>query len=654
MAFDIIYNKEILYKDYRTHDTKVLFKKIYRSKKFNDIIADKVKTKGFNKLQFLTDIIAKNLLDNDVEIGIDKTYDNYYKYVYDKAGEYDTKPPVCVVCKKKLAVWKGRMYSRLCDSKECKDTYVKDKNVKIEAIHGTSNLASKPEHQKKMLAERGIAKEYVFKDGRVVVVMGKVEYAVVAELERIGYGYDDMKVPAPFTIKYYNPSTKEMSFHIPDIYIQKYNLIISVKDGMDNPNTHHNMKKDRLKSIYEYTSIVDDCEYSFMQVEGIPEVASLSKRLDKVKSIHDKGGRYLVPPRVDLAMLIQENDFSGMILGTPSDVLSNNTITFYALVEETTNSIITMYFNVYGSKYGNGYVIDLLNGGILFKAVDLTLVTLHSTTQLYKTDIELKDNVFDLIRMYDYSPDNEETLLDVIIDNIKDRSSVNLKEYALLKNLKEALPIDIDYIQRLFNKKMSKVFLAKNMTMLLNEMHNIENKELMHEDLPVVCLLVEGDEKSKPYLVFQIYDIYITIDMNINTLTVNPVNESYEEFLNSLADRNPKYMILSYDINRVKFMLYLLNNFISNSFNRSIVMKSLTRIHNSMSSYLVEAITHITSYSTKSTIINIEGYQEFLLEWTLILTTLEDKSFILNEDDTISNVYSKHLTFLGYNENNDK
>lgn len=130
MGFDIVYNKEVLYKDYKTHDTKTLFRKIYRSKKFNDIIKDKLKTKGFNKLQFLTSIIANSLLDNDVEIGNDKTYDNYYKYIYDKSGGYDTNPPVCVVCRKKLSVWNGRMYSRLCESKECKDLYVKDKNIR--------------------------------------------------------------------------------------------------------------------------------------------------------------------------------------------------------------------------------------------------------------------------------------------------------------------------------------------------------------------------------------------------------------------------------------------------------------------------------------------------------------------------------------------
>ena len=207
----------------------------------------------------------------------------------------------CVICKKPTT-WneeKGR-YDRFC-SDACVKKYVEIRNKRVLDKYGTANLASIPEFQKdKLMASRGIAKTYTFKDGGRKIVLSNIEYKILEYLDGAGYTSEDIEAPASIVIPY-RFEGKNLN-HIPDIFVKPLNLIISGKDGLDNPNMSPHFLKDRKKNIAIFKEILDNYNLNYVQVEGEKEVKALESTMLTIQKLMKKNGRVVIPPRIDFAL----------------------------------------------------------------------------------------------------------------------------------------------------------------------------------------------------------------------------------------------------------------------------------------------------------------------------------------------------------------
>lgn len=309
------------------NNIKETFWQIYR--KYN---SDKDKNRFFT-------IISAMVLSAQRDLDLKGNFDDGYKYIYDKIKDYDMSPPLCVVCKKNKVEWNKQLYkyNRICNDPACKAKANEAFKVNAKAKLGTDNPAADPNHQIAMQQGRSIAKEYVFKDGGVKTVLGMQEYSILEALENCGLTSAEIEAPGP-TFLYYHPILKKNLAHISDIFIPKYNLIISGKDGVENPNMHPNIRKDRLRAIYEYIHILHKTEYNFVQVEGKEDIKEIPTIIKTVSEMHSKGARYIVPPRVDLAY-------------GESNRIYESPMRYYFLLDDDGSVIISFFtFDKYSAK----------------------------------------------------------------------------------------------------------------------------------------------------------------------------------------------------------------------------------------------------------------------------------------------------------------
>lgn len=191
-------------------------------------------------------------------------------------------------------------YEMFC-SDECKQKHSEITAARIKDIYGIDNLAKDPVYQRDvMLAGRSIARNYEFKDGDVKIVLSKVEYNILEELEKLGFTSDDIDAPCR-TIIPYKMDGKVLN-HIPDIFIKSLNLIISAKDSSLSPNRHPSFKKDRLKNLTIYKEILDNTKFNYAQIEGINEAKATKMIVDACRYTLGNKGRFIMPPRVDFVM----------------------------------------------------------------------------------------------------------------------------------------------------------------------------------------------------------------------------------------------------------------------------------------------------------------------------------------------------------------
>lgn len=175
----------------------------------------------------------------------------------------------CVMCKKPTT-WndKTNKYNRFCGNPACKDKYVEVFRTRMIGKYGKVTLLNDPDHQRKMLANRSISGRYTWSNRE-----GSLPYTGSYELnflqfldECLDYNYTDIMAPSPHT--YYYIYEGERKFYIPDFFIPSLNLEIEIKDGGDNPNTHHKIQdvdkvKEHLKdevmksSKFNYIKIVN-------------------------------------------------------------------------------------------------------------------------------------------------------------------------------------------------------------------------------------------------------------------------------------------------------------------------------------------------------------------------------------------------------------
>ena len=289
----------------------------------------------------------------------------------------------CVICKKPTS-WneeKGR-YDRFC-SDACVKKYVEIRNKRVLDKYGTTNLASIPEFQKdKLMANRGIAKTYTFKDGGRKIVLSNIEYQILEYLDGAGYTSEDIEAPASVVIPY-RFEGKNLN-HIPDIFVRPLNLIISGKDGLDNPNMSPHFLKDRKKNIAIFKEILDNYNFNYVQVEGEKEVKALESTMITIQKLMKKNGRVVIPPRIDFA-LYSEGFFSG-----PKVDHKLRNVNFPCFVLENNNGAYSAYI----ARDYDGIVYYVTDNGIMLGMNALDSKNYDSLEIYYATGAKLNYDLF--------------------------------------------------------------------------------------------------------------------------------------------------------------------------------------------------------------------------------------------------------------------
>lgn len=188
----------------------------------------------------------------------------------------------CVVCKGDTG-WnkKTHKYHRFCKNPKCKEKYIETFRNRMIGKYGKTTLLNDPEHQKKMLANRKISGEYLWRDHSTKsTYTGSYERSFLEFLDQIvEMSPQDVMAPSPHTYWYIYEGQKH--FYMPDVFIPSLGVEIEIKDGGSNPNTHHKIQQvDKVKELlkdavlakghYDYLKIVDkDNEKFFKYLEEV-------------------------------------------------------------------------------------------------------------------------------------------------------------------------------------------------------------------------------------------------------------------------------------------------------------------------------------------------------------------------------------------------
>lgn len=217
---------------------------------------------------------------------------------------------------------KGK-YEHFCGTEEHNRKLRQEFENNMETTYGTKNPAELPEHQVAMMSGRKIARR--FKLGKKeFVVLSSVEEGMIREAYKYGVKEDDMEAPSlSVNVPYEMPPDYKKRNHIPDLLIISKHTLMSGKDSIDNPNMHPNMKKDRFKSLYEYQAILNDTDYNFVQIEGNEDVRNVPLYLKAIDKANAKKSRYVIPPKVDCFVLMQESINSETL---PDDLFLNKLV----------------------------------------------------------------------------------------------------------------------------------------------------------------------------------------------------------------------------------------------------------------------------------------------------------------------------------------
>lgn len=648
---DIVYKKTVVYTNFKLMDTSSVVKKLYRNVQLDKLIGSEKAKKDFNKMNFIFSLIADNMIENEYELKNCKTKGDYYKVLYDKYYGYDTSPMVCVVCKKKVATWndKTMKYGRICDSESCKKAYVAGRNANVEKVHGTSNLAADPEFQKtKLLPNRSIAKEYAFENGDVKTCIGNIEYSVIEKLDELDFDSKDIFVPAPFTITYYNPKDKKKSFHIPDIYIKSLDLIISVKDGMDNPNKHPNMQKDRLKSLLEYVAIVDETNHNYIQIEGMSDILNLEARIE---ACANSGHRFLVPPRIDLSQLIGESLLDGIDSKSMNDIQMNyNTISLY-VTTDLSGVILNLHFNILGSDMNKGYCIDLVEHDIYPTEMDLYLMTNNPNTKVYKVDIELKSDIFSLLRTSLYMKEENMTQWEYLVMNMNS-DYVDVSDYILI--LQDGEDVDMDRLQAVFHNR----FKPFTRMMDLNKLIELKDETLKHsmndKEIPIfINIRVLDDNTTGTSATLILHGYQVTLDLFNLIINISEVDDKLLDYINKTDGSNIITVGILIPEICCKFLFKLIKNLYDNNITAiSPYGECMSAKFDKVIQLIQQMVTPLYSTTVTKLPVDENDFPELAANFSLFLSLLEDKIAEGNDVNSLSERY-KALLDVEYNDEED-
>lgn len=175
----------------------------------------------------------------------------------------------CIICKG-LTDWnenKGR-YERLCNQQICHDKYREMAAERNRVKYGTERLQTDPKYaefvQRKALAGRKIAGVYKFADGGEIQYLGTYEKKVLEFMDQVMHcKSEDITAPGP-SIEYEFQGAKHL--YIPDFFYEPYELIIEIKDGGSNPNTHPKRIEEEARNKAKEEAVTKLNRFNYVRV----------------------------------------------------------------------------------------------------------------------------------------------------------------------------------------------------------------------------------------------------------------------------------------------------------------------------------------------------------------------------------------------------
>lgn len=158
--------------------------------------------------------------------------------------------------------WK---YDQLCGSEACKKK-AREKYLKgMRKVYKKDTLLNDPEFQNKMIKNRSISGDYTYSNGEKLPYVGSYEKSLCEFEDEVLHliPYVDVVAPGP-TIEYKFKGKKHM--WILDKYYPGFNLVIDVKDGGGNKNTHPDMEEYRQKQIAKEKAIAKLGTYNYARI----------------------------------------------------------------------------------------------------------------------------------------------------------------------------------------------------------------------------------------------------------------------------------------------------------------------------------------------------------------------------------------------------
>ena len=173
----------------------------------------------------------------------------------------------CIVCKGDTT-WNEstHKYNRFCGRQKCYDQYREIFKKRMIGKYGKTTLLNDPDQQRKMLANRRISGEYVWRDKiHKTSYTGSYEKCFLEFLDQVmDFDPTDIMAPSPHT--YYYEYEGEKHFYIPDFFIPSLNLEIEIKDGGDNPNNHQKIQAiDKVKEKLKDQVMIKN-EFSYIKI----------------------------------------------------------------------------------------------------------------------------------------------------------------------------------------------------------------------------------------------------------------------------------------------------------------------------------------------------------------------------------------------------
>ena len=191
----------------------------------------------------------------------------------------------CVVCKKPTT-WNERThkYNRFCNDPKCKETYREEFKKRMIGKYGKTTLLNDPEQQKKMLENRKISGQYVWRDHvHKTNYTGSYELSFLEFLDYVmNFQPEDVMAPSPHV--YYYTYENKKHFYIPDFFIPSLGVEIEIKDGGDNPNNHGKIQRvDKVKEKLK-DDVLSHNEFHYLKIVN-KENEKFFTFLEKLKDV---------------------------------------------------------------------------------------------------------------------------------------------------------------------------------------------------------------------------------------------------------------------------------------------------------------------------------------------------------------------------------
>lgn len=191
------------------------------------------------------------------------------QYIYD--GTHPSRPK-CRTCKTNTTAWnEGKMHYEWFCSDHCRKIAV--------------DRLKNPAYQRKMLLGRSISGEYKFDDGGTRPFVGSYaedflrhcDTELKIRSDEIDGEVDNLGIQYLFE--------KEKCFYVADYYMKEYNLIIEIKDGGDNPNTHPGFAPNRIREKAKDEAVVKSKKYNYIKIVN-KEYYDFDKLIEYFRSLN--------------------------------------------------------------------------------------------------------------------------------------------------------------------------------------------------------------------------------------------------------------------------------------------------------------------------------------------------------------------------------